>query len=84
MLGDDGTQRFTQLVSLLVSVSIVHQPECTCSCSQMLVDRESEKNKWIDALHELHRIIRRNKLPSRNVSALPSTTRVNSMSSARK
>ena len=34
----------------------------------MLVDRESEKNKWIDALHELHRIIRRNKLPNRNVS----------------
>ncbi|XP_054154350.1 serine/threonine-protein kinase Genghis Khan-like [Oppia nitens] len=45
MLGDDGSQRFTQL---------------------MLVDRESEKNKWIDALHELHRIIRRNKLSNRN------------------
>ena len=47
MLGDDGSQRFSQL---------------------MLVDRESEKNKWIDALHELHRIIRRNKLSNRNVS----------------
>jgi serine/threonine-protein kinase MRCK len=34
----------------------------------MLVDRESEKNKWIDALQELHRIIRRNKLAHRNVS----------------
>ena len=33
----------------------------------MLVDRESEKNKWIDALNELHRIIRRNKLSHRNV-----------------
>lgn len=33
----------------------------------MLVDRETEKNKWIDALHELHRIIRRNKLSNRNV-----------------
>ena len=32
----------------------------------MLVDKESEKNKWIDALHELHRIIRRNKIPPRN------------------
>ena len=32
----------------------------------MLVDRESEKNKWIHALHELHRIILRNKLPPRN------------------
>lgn len=36
----------------------------------MLVDRESEKNKWIDALHELHRIIRRNKLSNRNVSKI--------------
>lgn len=34
----------------------------------MLVDREAEKNKWIDALHELHRIIRRNGLSYRNVS----------------
>lgn len=34
----------------------------------MLVDKESEKHKWIDALHELHRIIRRNKIPHRNVS----------------
>lgn len=34
----------------------------------MLVDREGEKNKWIDALHELHRIIRRNGLSYRNVS----------------
>lgn len=33
----------------------------------MLVDKESEKHKWIDALHELHRIIRRNKIPNRNV-----------------
>ncbi|GFS53774.1 hypothetical protein TNIN_380643 [Trichonephila inaurata madagascariensis] len=33
----------------------------------MLVDRESEKNKWVDALTELHRILRRNKLPSRTV-----------------
>lgn len=35
----------------------------------MLVDRESEKNKWVDALTELHRILRRNKLPSRTVSS---------------
>lgn len=34
----------------------------------MLVDKESEKHKWIDALHELHRIIRRNKIPHRNVN----------------
>lgn len=35
----------------------------------MLVDRESEKIKWIEALHELHRIVRRNNLPSRNTMA---------------
>lgn len=33
----------------------------------MLVDKESEKRKWIDALQELHRIIRRNKIPHRNI-----------------
>lgn len=33
----------------------------------MLVDRESEKIKWIEALQELHRIIKRNNLPDRNV-----------------
>ncbi|XP_015791530.1 serine/threonine-protein kinase Genghis Khan [Tetranychus urticae] len=32
----------------------------------MLTDKEIEKNRWIDALHELHRIIRRNKLCNRN------------------
>lgn len=35
----------------------------------MLVDKESEKNKWIEALHELHRIVKRNNLPSRNLLA---------------
>lgn len=33
----------------------------------MLVDRESEKNKWVDALNELHRILRRSKLPTKSV-----------------
>lgn len=38
----------------------------------MLVDKEGEKIKWIEALHELHRIIKRNNLPARNVmSAYP-------------
>ena len=32
----------------------------------MMVDRESERNKWIEALHELHRILRKNKLSNRN------------------
>ncbi|XP_035208817.1 serine/threonine-protein kinase MRCK alpha-like isoform X2 [Stegodyphus dumicola] len=33
----------------------------------MLVEKESEKCKWVDALNELHRILRRNKLSSRSV-----------------
>ncbi|XP_022241493.1 serine/threonine-protein kinase MRCK alpha-like isoform X2 [Limulus polyphemus] len=33
----------------------------------MLVDRESEKNKWVDALNELLRILRRNKHPNRTI-----------------
>jgi serine/threonine-protein kinase MRCK len=32
----------------------------------VLVDRESEKVKWIEALHELHRIVKRNNLSPRN------------------
>lgn len=36
----------------------------------MLVDKETEKHKWIDALRELHRIIRRNNIPTRNVCLL--------------
>lgn len=34
----------------------------------MLVEKESEKLKWVDALNELHRILRRNKLSSKTVS----------------
>lgn len=34
----------------------------------MLVEKESEKSKWVDALNELHRILRRNKLTSKSVS----------------
>ncbi|GIY12579.1 hypothetical protein CDAR_213711 [Caerostris darwini] len=33
----------------------------------MLVEKESEKSKWVDALNELHRILRRNKLSSKSV-----------------
>ncbi|KAG1683509.1 Serine/threonine-protein kinase MRCK alpha [Nymphon striatum] len=33
----------------------------------LLVDRESEKSKWVDALNELHRILRRSKLPHRAI-----------------
>lgn len=70
MLGDDGKNIYLYIYKCM------HIYKCMnlfLSGSQrftqlMLVDRESEKNKWIDALHELHRIIRRNKLPCRNVS----------------
>lgn len=33
----------------------------------ILVDKESEKIKWIEALYELHRIVKRNNLPTRNL-----------------
>ena len=33
----------------------------------MLADTESEKTKWVVALNELHRILKRNKLPNRAV-----------------
>lgn len=33
----------------------------------MLADTESEKNKWIVALSELHRILKRNNLPNMTV-----------------
>lgn len=33
----------------------------------MLADTESEKNKWIVALNELHRILKRNNLPNTTV-----------------
>lgn len=65
MVGDDGSQRFTQL--FLGKKSCANYIALTNEFAIVLtVDRESEKNKWIDALHELHRIIRRNKLPNRN------------------
>ena len=33
----------------------------------MLADTESEKNKWVVALSELHRIMKRNNLPNTTV-----------------
>lgn len=36
----------------------------------MLADTESEKTKWVVALSELHRILKRNNLPNRTVSTL--------------
>lgn len=36
----------------------------------MLADTESEKTKWVVALSELHRILKRNNLPNTAVSLL--------------
>ena len=33
----------------------------------MLADSESEKTKWVVALNELHRILKKNKLPDKTV-----------------
>jgi serine/threonine-protein kinase MRCK len=33
----------------------------------MLADSESEKTKWVVALNELHRILKKNKLPDRSL-----------------
>lgn len=35
----------------------------------MLADTENEKTKWVVALTELHRILKRNNLPNTSVSA---------------
>jgi serine/threonine-protein kinase MRCK len=34
----------------------------------MLADSESEKTKWVVALNELHRILKKNKLPDRSLN----------------
>lgn len=36
----------------------------------MLADTESEKTKWVVALQELHRILKKNRLPNRQVRIL--------------
>ena len=35
----------------------------------MLADSESEKTKWVVALNELHRILKKNKLPGKNMES---------------
>lgn len=49
----------------------------------MLVDKESEKIKWIEALHELHRIVKRNNLPTRNILAAYSVMTTSQLSQLR-
>ncbi|CAN8008638.1 unnamed protein product, partial [Ixodes pacificus] len=50
-----------------VSTSMMDPPGLR-SQTLMMVDKESEKVKWVDALNELHRILRRNKLPHRTAT----------------
>uniref|UniRef100_H3AMD0 CDC42 binding protein kinase alpha n=1 Tax=Latimeria chalumnae TaxID=7897 RepID=H3AMD0_LATCH len=41
---------------------------CSSKCSILLLaDNESEKNKWVGLLNELHRILKKNKLKDRSV-----------------
>ena len=49
-----------------VTTSLMDPPGVRHQCL-MLADTESEKTKWVVALNELHRILKKNKLPDRSV-----------------
>ena len=49
-----------------VTTSLMDPPGVRHQCL-MLADTESEKTKWVVALNELHRILKKNQLPSRIV-----------------
>ena len=49
-----------------VTTSLMDPPGVRHQCL-MLADTESEKTKWVVALNELHRILKKNNLPSRIV-----------------
>eukprot|EP00092_Neocalanus_flemingeri_P050602 GFUD01058565.1.p1 GENE.GFUD01058565.1~~GFUD01058565.1.p1 ORF type:complete len:1896 (+),score=372.41 GFUD01058565.1:511-6198(+) len=49
-----------------VTTSLMDPPGIRHQCL-MLADSESEKTKWVVALNELHRILKKNKLPDRTV-----------------
>lgn len=44
------------------------EPYGTKNHTLMLADSENEKSKWVVALSELHRILKRNNLPNTMVS----------------
>lgn len=46
------------------------EPYGTKNHTLMLADTENEKNKWVVALSELHRILKRNNLPNTTVCVL--------------
>ena len=47
-----------------VTTSLMDPPGVRHQCL-MLADTESEKTKWVVALNELHKILRKNKLPDK-------------------
>jgi len=49
-----------------VTTSLMDPPGVRHQCL-MLADSESEKTKWVVALNELHRILKKNKLPDRTI-----------------
>ena len=49
-----------------VTTSLMDPPGVRHQCL-MLADSESEKTKWVVALNELHRILKKNKLPDKTV-----------------
>ena len=48
-----------------VTTSLMDPPGVRHQCL-MLADTESEKTKWVVALNELHKILKKNKLPDRS------------------
>ena len=34
----------------------------------MIADSEQDKNRWVGALNELHKLLRKNKIPDKSVS----------------
>ena len=34
----------------------------------MIADTEQDKNRWVGALNELHKLLRKNKIPDKSVS----------------
>lgn len=53
---------------LQITTSLMDPPPGIRNHTLMLADTESEKTKWVVALSELHRILKRNNLPNTTVS----------------
>ena len=51
-----------------ITTSLIEGSQNLKNYTLMLADTESEKSKWVVALSELHRILKRNNLPNTMVS----------------